>query len=62
MKMGVVDPESYIEQAPFQNRDIILTRLRAKEERQAATLAALQKSDPEAYAKLIERSAGGRRR
>ena len=62
LKMGVVDPESYIEQAPFQNRDIILTRLRAKEERQAATLAALQKSDPEAYAKLIERSAGGRRR
>lgn len=61
LKMGVVDPESYIEQAPFQNRDILLTRLRAKEEKQAALLAQLQKSDPDAYAKLLEHS-GGRRR
>jgi hypothetical protein len=61
LKAGVVDPESYIEQAPFQNRDILLTRLRAKEERQAQLLAQLQQSNPEAYAKLLEHS-GGRRR
>jgi hypothetical protein len=61
LKVGVVDAESYIEQAPFQNRDIILTRLRAKEEKQAALLDQLKHTNPEAYAKLLEHS-GGRRR
>lgn len=61
LKMGLVDKESAIESLPFQNKDIILTRLRAAEEKQAATLAALQKSDPEAYAKILEH-AGSRRR
>jgi hypothetical protein len=61
LKNGVVDPESYIEQAPFQNRDIILTRLRAKEEKQAALLAQLKETDPDGYVKLLEHS-GGRKR
>lgn len=62
LKLGVVDKESYIEQAPFQNRDIILTRLRAANEKQAALLQQLQKDNPEEWAKLIEKSAGGGRK
>ena len=60
LKMGVVDPESFIEQAPFQNRDIILTRLRAKEKAQSAMLEQLKKDNPDAYAKLLENK--GKRR
>jgi hypothetical protein len=60
LKMGVVDKLSYIEQAPFQNRDIIITRLRAAEEKQQALLEKLQKQNPEEFAKIIEKSAGKR--
>jgi hypothetical protein len=59
VKMGIVDPESAIEQLPFQNKDILLTRLRAKMEKEAALLLQLQKQNPEEWAKLIEKSASG---
>lgn len=62
LKMGLVDKVSAIEQLPFQNRDILLTRHREAEEKQAATMAALQKQNPEEWAKLIEKAATGRRR
>ena len=62
LKLGIVDPESAIEMLPFQNRDIILTRLRAKEEKQAAMLAQLQKQNPEEWAKLLEKQASAKRR
>jgi len=61
LKAGVVDPESYIEQAPFQNRDIILTRLRAKAAKQEAMMKQLEEKHPDVYAKLLEHSGGKRR-
>jgi hypothetical protein len=62
LKLGIIDPESAIEMLPFQNRDIILTRLRAKEEKQAALMQQLQKQNPEEYAKIIEKQASSKRR
>ena len=63
LKLGLVDPVSAIESLPFNNRDVLLARHKAKEEQQAKQLAELQKSDPEAYAKVIEHQvSGGRRR
>ena len=62
VKMGVVDPVSYIEQAPFQQKDVLIARLQAKEEKQAAMLAELRKSDPEEWAKVIEKAAVGHKK
>jgi hypothetical protein len=53
LKLGLIDPVSAIEQLPFQNKDTILARLRAKQEKEDAILAQLQKSDPDAYANLL---------
>ena len=61
-KMGLVDPESAIEQLPFQNKDTLLARLRAKEEHQQAVLEQLHKTDPEAWARVLEKQGAGRRR
>jgi hypothetical protein len=62
LKLGIVDPESAIEQLPFQNRDVILSRLRMKQEKEAATLEDLKKNHPDVYAKVLEHQGGGRRR
>jgi hypothetical protein len=62
LKLGVIDKLSFIEQAPLQNKDIIITRMREKEEKEAAMLAQLQKANPEEYYKLLEKSAGGHKR
>lgn len=62
LKLGLVDKESAIEQMPFQNRDILLSRHRKAEEKSAEVMAELQKSNPEEWAKTIEKQAGGRGR
>ena len=56
LKLGLVDKESAIEQLPFQNRDVILSRHRAAEEKQAAIMSQLQQKDPDGFLKLIEKS------
>lgn len=61
-KMGLVDPESAIEQLPFQNKDTLLTRLRAKQEHQAQEMERLHRENPEEWARLLEKQATGRRR
>lgn len=60
-KMQLVDPISAIEQLPFMNKDLIIARRRAAEEKQQALLANLKKEDPDAYAKLIDH-AGSKKR
>jgi hypothetical protein len=63
MQLGLVDKESAIESLPFQNKDVLIARIREGEEKQAALMKNLQQTDPEAYAKVLEKSlAGGRRR
>lgn len=63
VKMGLVDKVSAIEALPFQNKDVLIARIHEAEEKQAKLLESLKQSDPEAYAKTIEKSmAGGRRR
>lgn len=62
LKMGVVDKESYIDHMPFPDKDRLIARIRAGEKKQADLLEKLQKTDPEGFAKAIEKSlAGGRR-
>lgn len=56
LKLGLVDKESAIEQLPFQNKDVILSRHRAAAEKQASLMAQLQQKDPEGFLKLIEKS------
>lgn len=62
LKMGVVDKVSFIERMPFQAKDTLIARIHEAEEKQAALMAQLQKSDPEGFAKAIEKSLGGRKR
>ena len=63
LKLGIVDPESGIEQLPFQNKDTLLARLRMKEQKQAQLLDQLHKQDPEAWARVLEKqNSGGHRR
>lgn len=62
LKMGLVDHESAIEALPFNNRDILLARLKQKQEATSKQMAELQKSDPAGYAKMLEKQAGGGRR
>lgn len=62
LKLGIVDKESALEMLPFQNRDVLITRLKAKEEKEEKLLAQLQKTDPEGFAKALEKGLAGRRR
>ena len=61
-KMGLVDNESAIEMLPFQNRDILLTRMRAKQDQEKQLLQQLSKQDPEGFARAMEKALGGKRR
>lgn len=61
LKLGLVDKESAIEQLPFQQKDVLLTRMHAAEKKQAELMAQLQQQDPEGFLKLIEKSGHGRR-
>lgn len=56
LRLDLVDKVSAIEQLPFQNRDIILTRHRAVEEQRAAMMKQLQQTNPEAFYKILEHS------
>jgi len=60
LKANLVDPHSGIEELPFPHKKKLLQRLTKREEAQAAQLAALQKQDPEAFAKVMEKAAGGK--
>ena len=46
LKLGIVDPESGIEQLPFQNKDTLLARLRMKEQKQAQLLGSVAQAGP----------------
>ncbi len=58
LKLGIVDAESAIEQLPFQNRDVLLSRLRMKQEKEAMMLEELKKVSPEDWAKLLAHQGG----
>jgi hypothetical protein len=62
LKLGLLDPESAIEMMPFQNKDILLTRLRAKQEKDAALLDKLSKQDPEGFAAAMEKALAGKKK
>jgi hypothetical protein len=58
LKLGVVDKKSFIEMMPFQNRDVLIQRIEEAEQKQQQLLMQLQKSDPEGFAKAIEKGIG----
>lgn len=63
LKLGIVDKLSAVEMMPFQNKDVLIARIKEKEKKEAELLDKLQKTDPEGFSKAIEKSlAGGRRR
>lgn len=62
LKSGIVDGEYAIEELPFPHKDKAKDRLRKRQEAQARQMEELKKSDPEEWARLIEKSAGGGRR
>lgn len=59
VKSGFVDGHSAIEELPFPHKKKLLQRLAAKEQAAAKQLEELKKADPDAYAKLLEKSGGG---
>lgn len=59
VKMGLVDKKSAIESLPFQNKDVLIQRIDEAEEKQAKLLHDLQKTDPEGFAKAIEKQLAG---
>jgi hypothetical protein len=62
VKMGLVDKESAIEMLPFQNKDVLIQRIKEAAKKQAEQIAELKQSDPDGYRKAVEKSlAGGRR-
>lgn len=63
LKLGVVDKISFIEAMPFQNKDVLIARIHEAEEKQAALMKQLQQTDPEGFAKALEKGlSGGRKR
>jgi hypothetical protein len=56
LRLGVVDPETYIEEMPFQRKQILIQRLREKQQAQAAQLEELRRTDPEGFAKAQEKA------
>jgi hypothetical protein len=61
VKLGLVDKISAIESLPFQNKDVIVRRHQEAEERQAANLQQLKQTDPEGFAKAMEKAISSRR-
>jgi hypothetical protein len=62
LKLGVVDKRSYVEMMPFQNKDTLIQRIDEAERKQQELLANLQRTDPEGFAKAVEKGLGGHRR
>jgi len=63
VQMGLVDKVSAIEMLPFQKKDVLIARIREAEEKQAAMMKELQRTDPEGFAKAMEKAlAGGKKR
>ncbi len=56
VKSGFVDGHSAIDELPFPHKKKLQQRLRAKEEAAQKQLQELKQSDPEAFAKLLEKS------
>jgi hypothetical protein len=56
IKAGFLDGEDAINELPFPNKDLLIQRFKERNAAKAAQLAQLQKSDPEAYAKLLSHS------
>lgn len=61
-KAGWIDGESAIEMMPFQNKDTLLARLKAKQAAAAKQMEELKTTNPEEYYKILEKQAGGARR
>ena len=61
LKAGVVDGHYAIDHLPFPDKEKAQQSLKQKEAAQAAMLANLQKSDPEAFAKVLEHQGKGHR-
>ncbi len=63
LKLGLVDKVSAIESLPFQNKDTLILRIHEAEVKQAALMEQLKQTDPEGFAKALEKGlAGGRKR
>lgn len=58
VKAGFVDGHSAIDELPFPHKKKLQQRLKAKEEAAQKQLAELKAADPEAFAKLLEKSGG----
>jgi len=54
---GIIDPISAIEMLPFQNKDLLIERVKEQMKQKQAQLQELKQVDPEAFAKVI--SGGG---
>lgn len=61
IKAGMIDQESAIEMLPFQNKDILISRLKEKQEAQQKVMVDLKQQNPEEYAKLLEKQASRKR-
>ena len=59
VKSGFIDGHSAIDELPFPHKKKLQQKLAAKEKAAAAQLEELKRADPEAYAKLLEKSGGG---
>ena len=57
-KMGIVDGHYVIDNSNLPNKENAKTALRAKEAQQAKLMADLQKTDPEAFVKLLSHGGG----
>lgn len=59
---GVIDPISAIEMLPFQNKDLLIERVKQNMAHKQAQLKEIEKIDPEAYVKAISGVGGHKRR
>ena len=55
LRLGIVDKTSAIEMLPFQNKDVLLQRIKEASEQQQKMLADLKQQDPEGYRKMLEK-------
>jgi hypothetical protein len=61
LKLGIVDKTTAVEELPFQRPDVIISRAKEAAEREAAVIEQLKQTNPEEWAKLLEKSAGKKR-
>ena len=62
VKAGILDPITALEMLPFQNKDLIIERVKRQMEQKQAQLKELEQRDPEAFARVIAGGHGARHR